>query len=103
MEGPRWEGGRGGLPSVAVRLMSDPRDYKLDLSSLGDDDDAASVGAGGTSRPHLRVLFACCNMYVRVYRSDRTNDYRSACPKCGNPVRFTVAPGGTDARDFVVR
>lgn len=82
--------------------MSDPRDYKLELSSLGPADETPAPGSAG-ARPHLRVLFACCNVYVRVYRNDRTNDYRSACPKCAKPVRFTVAPGGTDARDFVVR
>ena len=64
--------------------MSDPRDYKLDLSSAG--------------VPRV----ACCGVYQRIYRSPDGTRYEGHCPKCAKPVRFKVGAGGTDARFFVV-
>jgi len=80
--------------------MSDPRDYKLDLSSMpksGDDEAHAR-----DSRPFLMVHFACCGVYRRIYRSADGQRYEGHCPKCARPVKFRVADGGTDARAFVV-
>lgn len=113
--------------------MTDPRDYKLDLSGLGDDapaptgpapprpapsDPAAklpaanpSAAAGGSTpgaasaagRPYLSVHFACCGVYQRVYRDPDGKTYQGRCPRCATPVRFVVGKGGTAARTFVVR
>jgi hypothetical protein len=80
--------------------MSDPRDYKLDISGLGGGgEEPTSEG-----RPFLRVTFACCNVYTRLYRSASGDHYTGHCPKCGRgPIRFKVDPnGGTSAREFVV-
>jgi hypothetical protein len=79
--------------------MSDPRDYKLDLSSQPSE--PAAEAAGG--RPYISVHFACCGVYLRIYRSADGKHYRGRCPKCGVPVNFVVGDGGTDARTFVVR
>ena len=38
-------------------MNADPRDYKLDLSSLREESPQASAPA---VRPYLSVLFACC-------------------------------------------
>ena len=54
-------------------------------------------------RPFISVQFACCNVYLRIYRSADGKHYRGRCPKCGVPVNFVVGEGGTSARTFVVR
>jgi hypothetical protein len=53
-------------------------------------------------RPHLNVLFDCCGVYLRIYRSADGRSYRGHCPRCGRPVTFAVGPGGTSARFFRV-
>ena len=78
--------------------MSDPRDYRLDISSLPRSE-AQTEPAG---RPFLSVLFDCCGVYQRVYRDPSGAHYSGRCPKCGNAVRFDVGAGGTDARFFRV-
>lgn len=88
--------------------MSDPRDYKLDLSSMaspevGETAEVPQRGPSGGARPFLRVHFACCNVYLRLYRKDTPSPhYAGACPKCAKLVRFTVSPGGSASRDFTV-
>ena len=85
--------------------MSDPRDYNVELSG------AAMPAGGGTregsaaagARPFVSVHFACCNVYLRIYRSADGKHYRGRCPRCGVPVNFVVGEGGTEARTFVVR
>jgi hypothetical protein len=81
--------------------MNDPRDYKLDLSSL---DTAAKQPATATTaaRPFLSVLFACCGVYQRLYRDPSGMHYAGHCPKCARQVKFKVGDGGTSARHFVV-
>jgi PHP family Zn ribbon phosphoesterase len=84
--------------------MSDPRDYKVDLSGAGENSaggDGATASSG--SRPYLSVHFACCAVYQRVYRDKDGKTYNGRCPRCGTPVRFVVGEGGTAARRFVVR
>jgi hypothetical protein len=80
--------------------MTDPRDYKLDLSTAA----AQSNEAPSTpvARPFLGVRFACCGVYQRVYRSADGSSYQGRCPRCGKQVKFTVGPGGTDVRQFIV-
>lgn len=81
--------------------MSDPRDYKLDIPSLrnGATPDA---GVPAAPRPWLSALFACCNVYQRIYRDPAGREYRGACPRCGKRVRFRVGPGGTTSRSFLI-
>jgi hypothetical protein len=81
--------------------MNDPRDYKLDISSLGKSDDAPKAPA--SAKPYLSVLFECCSVYQRIYRSADGVAYRGACPRCGLPVNFPVGQGGTSSRVFRVR
>lgn len=78
--------------------MRDPRDYKLDLSSTPPSSDESST----SPRPFISVHFACCNVYIRIYRSTDGAAYRGRCPRCGKAVSFTVGEGGTDARVFRV-
>jgi hypothetical protein len=77
--------------------MGDPRDYKLDISGL-----ASQPGSSHRpqSRPFLSVLFDCCNVYQRVYRSGDGKTYQGRCPRCGSTVSFKVGEGGTAARFF---
>jgi hypothetical protein len=82
--------------------MSDPRDYKVELSDAAQPA-GGSNGASATPRPYLSVHFACCGVYQRVYRDADGKAYRGRCPRCGTPVHFAVGEGGTSARTFVVR
>jgi hypothetical protein len=78
--------------------MNDPRDYKLEISSVG----GGSPPSRSEQRPFLSVHFACCNVYRRIYRNKQGNRYEGACPRCGRIARFSVGPGGTAQRSFVV-
>jgi hypothetical protein len=79
--------------------MTDPRDYKLDISNL----DAASGNATpNPARPFVSVLFRCCHAYQRIYRSADGTRYEGRCPKCARSVRFLVGDDGTSERFFVV-
>lgn len=79
--------------------MSDPRDYKLELSSLPT---AHPAPADAAARPYLSVLFACCGVYRRIYRDPAGQSYSGHCPRCAKSVRFPIAQGGTRARFFRV-
>ncbi|HSZ54790.1 MAG TPA: hypothetical protein VK797_03970 [Tepidisphaeraceae bacterium] len=81
-------------------MTSDPRDYKLEISSLGQMDTAPSLP---TPRPFLSVLFECCGVYQRVYRDSGSSAYNGRCPRCGQPVTFRVGASGTSDRFFRVR
>ena len=78
-------------------MNTDPRDYKLDISSLPKEPAEAPAPA---ARPYLSVLFTCCNVYQRVYRIPTGQSYRGRCPKCGRDVNFPIGQGGTTARFF---
>jgi hypothetical protein len=84
---------------MAWMAMSEQDDYKLDISSLKP---AKNGGSAGQGRPFLSVLFACCGVYQRIYRNAEGTAYLGRCPRCGNPVKFEIGPGGTDERSFVV-
>jgi hypothetical protein len=79
--------------------MPDPRDYKLDISSLHGGSRDAMRNSG---RPFVSVLFRCCNVYQRIYRSADGTKYEGRCPKCARSIRFLVGEGGTSERFFVV-
>ena len=80
-------------------MSGDPRDYKLDLSSLGSGE---KEPANTPARPFIGVHFKCCGVYQRIYRSNDGLRYEGRCPKCARQVRFLVGQGGTDDRYFVV-
>lgn len=81
--------------------MNDPRDYKLEISSLSALE-VSDAGGANPGRPFLSVHFACCSVYVRIYRSTDGKTYAGRCPKCAKPVTFAVGDAGTTARSFVV-
>jgi hypothetical protein len=88
-------------------MTSDPRDYKLDITSARQQSPAADVNDAQQNiaqqdKPFLSVLFKCCSVYQRIYRNAAGDKYEGRCPRCGRPVRFIVAPGGTNERSFVV-
>ncbi len=74
-------------------------DYKLDISTMKTPREESAA----SPRPFLRVQFACCNVYQRIYRSADEKSYQGRCPRCGQPVKFVVGPGGTSSREFIVR
>jgi hypothetical protein len=77
--------------------MDEPGDYKLDIASLNKRNAESEQG-----RPYLSVLFACCHVYLRVYRNAEATAYLGRCPRCGKAVRFEIGPHGTAERSFVV-
>lgn len=53
------------------------------------------------ARPYLGILFACCRVYGRIYRTREGDAYAGHCPRCLYPVRVRIDPdGGIDARFF---
>ncbi len=82
-------------------MSADREAYRQEMSSA--EPTAAGGGASRCSRPYLSVHFACCGVYLRIYRAADGKAYRGRCPKCGRPVSFQVGAGGTDCRFFVVR
>jgi hypothetical protein len=84
--------------------MRDDRDYKLDLSESAQEPIAQPprAAAPATSRPFISVHFACCNIYMRIYRDADGKAYQGRCPRCAATVNFPVGAGGTNARFFRV-
>ena len=92
-------------------MSSDPRDYKVELSSTGSGETAGvrppgknsgTAGSRSAANPFLSIHFACCNVYQRIYKSADGTAYRGRCPRCGKPVNFPIGAGGTNERSFVV-
>ena len=82
----------------AIGVSGDPRDYKLDISSLpAEEPEPKSV-----AREFVGVQFRCCGVYQRIYKSADGARYEGRCPRCMRPVRFIVGAGGTEERMFVV-
>jgi len=81
---------------------SDPRDYKLDLSSQVVDAASTEQAPSNVGRPFVSVHFTCCGVYTRVYRTADGAAYRGRCPRCGVGVNFRVGENGTSARFFTV-
>lgn len=79
-------------------MPSDPRDYKIDISSLK----APETPPARAPKPYLSVQFKCCSVYQRIYRNNDATAYEGRCPRCAKPVRFLVGQGGTSERFFVV-
>lgn len=51
-------------------------------------------------RPYLGILFDCCNVYARIYRTPDESAYSGRCPRCLREVTARVGEAGTDARFF---
>ena len=79
-------------------MSGDPRDYKLDISSL----QASADAEPSQAKEFIGVHFKCCGVYQRIYKSADGTRYEGRCPRCTRQVRFTVGQGGTDERMFVV-
>lgn len=79
-------------------MPSDPRDYKVELSSAASQEGPARAGG----KRFLSILFNCCRVYQRIYKTPDGTAYAGRCPKCGRAVRFPIGPGGTSDRFFVV-
>ena len=84
-------------------MTSDPRDYKLDISSLPPSpSQSQSQSQLPSIRPYLSVLFECCHVYQRVYRNPTDPAYTARCPRCGLTATFPVGQAGTTSRTFRV-
>jgi hypothetical protein len=94
--------GLAGLTTSTLtrRPMTDPRDYKVEVSGVTPPEPPAAPRA---ARPYLSVRFDCCGAYQRVYRDPGDPCYRGRCPRCAREVVFPVGQGGTSSRFFVVR
>jgi hypothetical protein len=54
-------------------------------------------------RKFVGVLFECCNVYTRIYKSRLGDRYVGHCPKCGRRAKLIIGEGGTDERFFVAK
>jgi hypothetical protein len=72
----------------------------LDLSS--EPELARPGGRQEDARRYVGIKFVCCDLYSRIYINRAGSAYEGHCPGCGKPVRIRIAPGGTDARFFIV-
>ncbi len=79
--------------------MSDPRDYKVEVTGVS----TPQLAAARRPRPYLSVRFDCCGVFQRVYRDPADRCYRGRCPRCARTVVFPAGEGGTCSRFFVVR
>lgn len=79
--------------------MADPRDYIVSINGQEETDRSGTAD----TRPFLSVLFACCAIYLRIYRNAAGTAYEGRCPRCGKVARFVVGPQGTGQRSFIVR
>ena len=51
-------------------------------------------------RPHVGVIFKCCNIYQRIYLNNKGNAFVGYCPKCSSKMEITVSPYGSTSRFF---
>jgi len=54
-------------------------------------------------KPFIGVRFDCCKVYYRLYRNKAKTAYEGRCPRCLQPVRIRIGPGGSTSRMFIVR
>jgi hypothetical protein len=82
--------------------MRDDRDYKVEISGAGGGAPEQRPVTETKGRPFISVHFACCNVYIRIYRDAEGKAYQGHCPRCAKKVHFAVGQGGTDCRVFRV-
>ena len=73
-----------------LAMPFDRRDNKLDVKAVPGAQPRAPATPRASPRPYLSVLFNCCRVYQRVYRSRDDASYAGRCQRCGRPVRFRV-------------
>lgn len=49
----------------------------------------------------LGIYFSCCNLYGRLYRTNKGDRYTGACPGCGKRYSVPIGKGGTSKRFFI--
>ncbi|MEX0654947.1 MAG: hypothetical protein WD534_17440 [Phycisphaeraceae bacterium] len=72
----------------------------VDIAGLTPPAQQTPAGPSLRGRPWLAVMFKCCHVYSRVYRSRRDEVYEGRCPKCQRALRVPIGPGGTSNRFF---
>lgn len=77
-------------------MADDSPAYHLDIAGVEPPDPAEQGGI----RPWVGILFECCGVYARVYRTRDGTMYRGRCPQCLRQVRLRIGPDGIDVRLF---
>jgi hypothetical protein len=85
------------------KILTDPDDYILDLSSPSGNPPAGNAKPAGpaSARPFLSIHFKCCNVYNRIYKNPAGEAYVGHCPRCARQLRVPIGPGGSTNRSFV--
>lgn len=80
-------------------------DYILDLSSAAPPPtpppQSTDEPSPANPRPFLGVLFKCCGIYAKIYKTTDGQAYAGHCPKCAKPARVKIGTGGTKGRFFI--
>lgn len=77
-------------------------DYILKIEGLASHqpEQGETTRGQAVGRPWIAVRWQCCSAYCRIYRNRAGTAYEGRCPKCGNPARAAIGPGGTSSRFF---
>jgi hypothetical protein len=49
----------------------------------------------------LGIHFACCKVYIRIYRNKDRTAYEGRCPRCGKKVTVPIGNQGISSRFFI--
>lgn len=81
--------------------MDETPPYQLDVDGLCDDESGSGEpGDRNVGRPWIGILFACCEVYTRIYRNREQTGYTGNCPKCGRRVSLRIGSNGVSSRFF---
>ncbi len=49
----------------------------------------------------LGIMFACCNVYARIYIDNSGKSYKGRCPRCLRSLSIKIEKNGVNDRFFI--
>lgn len=53
-------------------------------------------------KPHLGIMFKCCNIYSRIYINKMETAFVGWCPKCAKKAQINISEDGSDSKFFEI-